>query len=105
MGNIMSHLAINEIPQYHKLLVTTDGGMMMYPNLIEKKQIIENAVKTLKSMGYDCPKVAVLAAVETVNQKMIETVDADLLKKMNQNGELADCIVEGPISYDFAMSK
>lgn len=104
MGTIMSHVAINEIPQYHKLLVTTDGGMMMYPNLIEKKQIIKNAVNTLKSMGYNCPKVAVLAAIETVNLKMTETVDADLLKKMNQNGELADCIVEGPISYDLVMS-
>ncbi|MBF4692544.1 bifunctional enoyl-CoA hydratase/phosphate acetyltransferase [Fusibacter ferrireducens] len=105
MGTIMSHFAINEIPQYHKLVVTTDGGMVMYPNLIQKKQIIQNAVKTLKILGYDCPKVAVLAAIETVNAKMPETVDADLLKKMNQSGEIENCIVEGPISYDLVMSR
>lgn len=104
-GNVMSHVVIHEVPTYHKLLAVTDGGMMMYPNLEEKKQIIENAVNTFVAMGYDEPKVAVLAAVETVNPKMPETVDADLLKKMNQNGEIKNCIVEGPISYDLTMSK
>lgn len=104
-GNVMSHVVIHELPTYHKLLAVTDGGMMMYPNLEEKKQIIENAVNTFVAMGYDEPKVAVLAAVETVNPKMPEAVDADLLKKMNQNGEIKNCIVEGPISYDLTMSK
>lgn len=104
-GNVMSHLVIFEIPSYHKLLAVTDGGMMMYPNLDEKKQILENAVKTFVAMGYEKPKVAVLAAVEQVNPKMPESVDADMLKKMNQSGEIKDCIVEGPISYDLAMSK
>ncbi|MGV8979598.1 bifunctional enoyl-CoA hydratase/phosphate acetyltransferase [Clostridium sp.] len=103
-GSVMSHIAIHEIPTYHKLLAVTDGGMMMYPNLEEKKQIIENAVNTFIAMGYVKPKVAVLAAVENVNPKMPETVDADMLKKMNQNGEIKNCIVEGPISYDLAMS-
>lgn len=102
---IMSHVAIQEIPTYHKLLAITDGGMMMYPNLEEKKQIIENAVDVFLAMGYECPKVAVLAALETVNQKMIETVDADMLKKMNQKGEIKNCIVEGPISFDLTMNK
>ena len=104
-GNVMSHFVINEIPGYHKLLVTTDGGMMMYPDLEKKKHIIENAVNTLIALGYDRPKVAVLAAVETVNPKMIETLDAAELKKMNERGEIKNCIVEGPISYDLAMSK
>lgn len=104
-GNVMSHVVIHELPTYHKLLAVTDGGMMMYPNLEEKKQIIENAVNTFIAMGYDEPKVAVLAAVETVNPKMPEAVDADLLKKMNENGEIKNCIVEGPISYDLTMSK
>lgn len=103
-GSVMSHIAIHEIPTYHKLLAVTDGGMMMYPNLEEKKQIIENAVNTFIAMGYVNPKVAVLAAVENVNPKMPETVDADMLKKMNQRGEIENCIIEGPISYDLAMS-
>ncbi|AKA72153.1 bifunctional enoyl-CoA hydratase/phosphate acetyltransferase [Clostridium scatologenes] len=104
-GRVMSHFVINEIPNYHKLIVTTDGGMMMYPNVDEKKQIIENAVNTLIDMGYEKPKVAVLAAVEKVNPKMPESVDAGLLKEMNQKGEIKNCIVEGPISYDLTMSK
>ncbi|MCM8711912.1 bifunctional enoyl-CoA hydratase/phosphate acetyltransferase [Clostridium sp. SYSU_GA19001] len=104
-GRVMSILALHEVPGYHKLLAITDGGMMMYPNLEEKKQIIENAVNTLVDMGYENPKVAVLAAVENVNPKMPETVDADALKKMNLSGEIKNCIVEGPISYDLTMSK
>lgn len=104
-GSVMSHIVIHEIPTYHKLLAVTDGGMMMYPDVKEKKQIIENAVNTFVAMGYERPKVAVLAAVETVNPKMPETVDADLLKRMNLNGEIKNCIVEGPISYDLTMSQ
>jgi len=80
-GSVMSHIAIFEIPSYQKLLAVTDGGMMMYPGLSDKKQIIENAVNAFISMGYEMPKVAVLAAVENVNPKMVETVDADMLKK------------------------
>ncbi len=104
-GNVMSHVAILEIPAYHKLIAVTDGGMMMYPNAEEKKQIIENAVNVFLNMGYECPKVAVLAAVETVNTKMPEAVDADILKKMNENGEIKNCIVEGPISVDLTFNR
>jgi phosphate butyryltransferase len=104
-GRIMSHMAMHELPNYHKLLAVTDGGMMMYPNVQEKKQIIENAVDIFKAIGYIKPKVGILAAVENVNTKMPETVDADNLKQMNINGEITDCLIEGPISYDLVMSK
>ena len=104
-GSVMSVVALHEVPGYHKLLCVTDGGMMMYPNLEEKKSVLENAVNTYKSMGYDTIKVAVLAAVEVVNPKMPETVDADALKQMSLRGEIENCIIEGPISYDLAMSK
>ncbi len=104
-GKVMSHIAFNEVPNYHKLIATTDGGMMMYPDLAKKKQILENAVDTLISLGYEKPKVAALAAVEKVNPKMPESVDAGALKDMYLNGELENCIVEGPISYDLTMSK
>ncbi len=104
-GRVMSHVAILEIPAYHKLIAVTDGGMMMYPDLGEKKQILENAVDVFLAMGYECPKVAVLAAVETVNPKMPEAVDADALKKMNESGEIKDCLVEGPISVDLTFSR
>lgn len=104
-GNVMSHVAILQIPSYHKLIGITDGGMMMYPNLEEKKEIINNVVNVFLNFGYECPKVAVLAAVESVNQKMPETLDADLLKKMNLSEEIKNCYIEGPISYDLTMNK
>ncbi len=104
-GRVMSHFVFDELPYYHKLLVTTDGGMMTYPTLEQKKDIIVNTVETLKALGYENPKIACVAAVEKVNPKMPETVEADALKQMNRNGELTDCIVEGPISLDIALSK
>lgn len=104
-GNVISHVAILEIPAYRKLIAVTDGGMVMYPNLDEKKQILENSVNVFLAMGYECPKVAVLCAVETVNPKMPETVDADTLKNMNRDGEIKDCMIEGPISLDLTFNK
>lgn len=105
IGNIMSHFVIMEVPNYHKLIVITDSGMLMYPTLEQKKEIINNAVNTLILMGYKKPKVAILTAVDKVNPKMPETIDARELKKMNQNSEIKNCIIEGPISYDLTMSK
>lgn len=104
-GRVMSHFVFDELPHYHKLLVTTDGGMMTYPTLEQKRDIIENTVDTLKALGYDCPKIACVAAVEKVNPKMPETVEANELKQMNLRGEIKDCIVEGPISLDIALDK
>lgn len=104
-GRTMTHVVINEVPTYHKLFVTTDGGMLMYPDLEQKKQIIQNAVEVLHQLGYEKPKVACLAAVEKLNPKMPETVDAHELKEMNLRGEITGCLVEGPISFDLAFSK
>ena len=103
-GRVMSHLGMFEIPGYHKLLALTDGGMVTRPDVNEKAQILMNAVETLHNLGYENPKVAVLAAAETVNPKIPESVDGDLLKKMNASGGLTGCIVEGPISYDLMIS-
>ncbi len=102
-GGLMSHVIVNEVPGYHKLLCVTDGGMCTYPDLEKKKQIVENAVNFFHRLGYEKPNVAALCAVETVNPKMPETVDAAALKEMSLNGELPNCYVEGPISYDLAM--
>ena len=102
-GGVMSHFTMFDIPGYHKILVPVDGGMVTYPTLEQKKAIIENTVGTLRSMGYDCPKVGVLACMEKVNPKMPETVEAAELARMNREGEITGCIVEGPISYDCAV--
>ena len=103
-GRVMSHFAIFEIPGYHKLLALTDGGMLPHPDVDEKAQILLNAVEILHELGYSCPKVAVMAAAELVNPKIPEAVDADALKKMNLEGKITGCIVEGPISYDLMIS-
>ncbi|WP_270301048.1 bifunctional enoyl-CoA hydratase/phosphate acetyltransferase [Terrisporobacter petrolearius] len=103
-GGVMSHFTMFQVPNYHKILVAVDGGMVTYPTLEQKKCIIENTVGVLKSYGYENPKVAVLSCVEKVNPKMPETVEADALAKMNEKGEITGCVVAGPISYDCAMS-
>lgn len=103
--NVMSHVAFFEIPMYPKLLGVTDGGMIPYPSLEQKVVIIKNAVALFKTLGYERPKIAVLAASETVNERMPETIDAQALKECCAKGELGDCFVEGPISLDLTLSK
>ena len=102
-GRTMSHIAIYELPFYSKLLLTTDGGMCSYPDLAKKKDIINNAVNALHCLGYEQPKVGVLACKEVRDEKMPETIDADELQKMAEAGEMGNCIVVGPISYDLAL--
>jgi phosphate butyryltransferase len=103
--SVMSHIAFFEIPVYPKLLGVTDGGMIPYPSLEQKIVIIKNAVALFKTLGYERPKIAVLAASETVNERMPETADAKALKEYCAKGELGDCFVEGPISLDLTLSK
>ena len=105
-GGRISLVGLFEHPTaYHKLLAVTDMGMNTYPDLEGKKDEINNAVKLLHALGIECPKVACLCAVEKLNPKMPETVDADALKKMNAAGQIPGCIVEGPISFDLAIKK
>jgi len=103
-GSKLSVTGFFSPPQYHKLLAVSDPGLNTYPDLEGKKAIIVNAVKMLNRLGFEMPKVAVMASVEKLNPKMPETVDADALKNMNQNGEITNCIIEGPISLDLAIS-
>lgn len=104
-GGVMSHLAVLEIPGYHKLLGISDGGMLLEPNVEQKAEIIKNAVGIFHNMGYTKPKVAVLSAAETVNPKFKESAEAAVLKGMNEKGDLEGCFVEGPISFDLMLSK
>ena len=104
-GNIISHVALLDIPAYHKIVGVTDGGMILYPDLEQKKAIVKNAVHMFHNFGYEEPKVAAVCAVEVKNPKMPETLDAAALKEMNENGEIDGCLVEGPISFDLAVNK
>ena len=100
-NDLLSLIIMLEMDSFHKIVGVTDGGMVMYPTLDEKVAITKNAVELFHLLGYERPKVGILTAVEVVNPKMPETVDADAIKKMNLPG----CFVEGPIAYDLAFSK
>ena len=84
------------IPNYDKLIILTDGGMLVAPDVDQKEKIINNAVETLHNMGYENPKVAVLCAAEKLNAKAQESVDAAELKERNLKGDIKGCVVEGP---------
>lgn len=101
-SQVMSHVAVLDVPRYHKLLFDTDGGMVIAPDLEQKRHILKNAVEFCRFLGYDRPKAAVLCAVEVVNPHMPETMDAAALKEEGTRGDFGPCLVEGPISLDLA---
>ena len=104
-GRLTSHVAVIESPHYHKLFIITDAAINIAPDLEGKIDIIANAVLAARAIGVARPKVALLAAVEKVNAaKMPCTVDAALLSTMNRRGQIRDCIVDGPLALDNAIS-
>jgi phosphotransacetylase len=105
-GNgILSHVSVLYSPKLQRRLFLTDIAMVMYPDLDKKIQLVKNAVSLAHHMGVQKPLVAPLCAVETLNPAMQATVDADALQKMNRNGEISDCVISGPISFDIAVSR
>lgn len=103
-GNLLSHLALFEVETYPKVIAVTDVAMNIAPNLQEKIAIINNSVACLIKLGYKTPKVAVLGAVEMVNENMEATLHAALLSKMNQRDQIKNCIIDGPLAFDNAVS-
>jgi len=103
-GSRLSLAGIFETPNYHKIFAVSDMVVNAYPDFECKRVIIENAVAMLSAIGIKRPKVAALTAVEKINAKMPETIEADSLKKLGQNGIIKNCIIEGPISFDLATS-
>jgi phosphate butyryltransferase len=103
-GNLLSHFALFEVETYHKVIAVTDVAMNIAPNLKEKIAIVNNSVACLNRLGYSMPKVAVLGAVEMVNENMEATLDAALLSKMNQRDQIKNCIIDGPLAFDNAVS-
>jgi len=104
-GGLLSHLAIFEIPSYHKLLAVTDAAININPSLGEKVKIIANSVSVLHKLGVENPKVACVCAVEKVNPgKMPCTEDAAILAGMNKTGIIKGCMVDGPLGLDNAIN-
>jgi len=104
-GDVLSHFALFEVPTYHKLLGLSDAAMIPAPDFKTKVALINNAVEFMNKLGYTKPKVAILAAVEMVNESMPATLEAAMLSKMNQRGQIKNCIIDGPLAYDNAVSK
>lgn len=103
-GSLLSHFALFEVDTYHKVIAVTDVAMNIAPTLKDKISIINNSVSCLIKLGYVMPKVAVLGAVEMVNESMEATLDAALLSKMNQRDQIKNCIIDGPLAFDNAVS-
>jgi phosphate butyryltransferase len=103
-GNLLSHFALFEVETYHKVIAVTDVAMNIAPNLQDKIAIINNSVACLIKLGYIMPKVAILGAVEMVNENMEATLHAALLSKMYQRDQIKNCIIDGPLAFDNAVS-
>lgn len=104
-SELLSHLSFFEIPAYHKIIALTDVAQNIAPDLTEKIAITKNAIDMFHRLGEKNPKVAVLAAVESVNPKMQATLDAAALTMMNKRGQIKGCIIDGPLAFDNAVSE
>jgi phosphate acetyltransferase len=101
----ISHVFIMDIPTYHKVLIVTDGAINIAPALEDKVDICQNAIDLALSLGLQRPKVAILAAVETVTSKMPATIDAAALCKMAERGQITGGLLDGPLAFDNAISR
>ena len=104
-GRRISHVFIMDVPTYHKVLVVTDAAINIAPTLEDKVDILQNAIDLAITLGVDRPKVAILAAVETVTSKMPATIDAAALCKMADRGQIKGALLDGPLAFDNAISK
>jgi len=102
--SFLSHFALFEIPNYHKLLAITDVALNILPSLEHKVHIVENAVRFIRKIGIQKPKIAALSAIEMVNEKMPSTLDAALLSIMQRRGQIKNCLIDGPLAFDNAIS-
>jgi len=104
-GRRVSHVFIMDVPTYHKVLIVTDAAINIAPTLEDKVDICQNAVDLAASLDVAQPKVAILAAVETVTSKMPATIDAAALCKMAERGQITGGLLDGPLAFDNAISK
>ena len=102
-GRTLSAVSVLEVPSYHKLLIISDGGIVISPDLKQKRDIVENAVMVARTLGVDTPKVAIIGATEIAEAP--STLDAAILSKMSGRGQIRGCVVDGPLSLDDAVSK
>ncbi len=106
-GNLLSDILVIENPlkEEEKLVGLSDGGLVILPDLNQKIQIIQNSVRVFHKLGYDCPNIGIMAAIESVKESMPATIHAEKLTELNRKGEIHGCRVYGPLAFDIAVSK
>jgi len=104
-GTVLSHFVLFELANYHKLFAVTDAAIMINPNLDQKSKILRNSVDMMRMLGVEKPKVSVVCPVEKVNPGIPSTLDAEALVKMNKEGVIKNCVVEGPYDIYISFSK
>ena len=104
-GRVLSHFVLFELANYHKLFAITDAAIMINPTVEQKVTITENAVEIMRALGVERPKVSMVCPVEKVNPKIPSTLDAEALVKLNRDGVLKNCVVEGPYDVYISFSK
>jgi len=103
-GRRVSHCFVMDVPAYGRPLLVTDAAINIAPTLEDKVDITQNAINLAHVLGIDCPKVAILSAVETVYPKIPSTFDAALLCKMADRGQIIGGVLDGPLAFDNAIS-
>ncbi len=101
----MSHVFALDVPNHPRPLFITDAAINIYPDLMDKRDIVQNAIDLVHALGIARPKVAILSAVETVNPKITSTVDAAALCKMADRGQITGGVLDGPLAFDNAVSR
>lgn len=103
-GKHITQISVLEKENQEGLMFITDCAITVNPDLLGKKEVLENAVELAHKLGYETPKVAVLASLEVVNPEMQDTIDAAVLSKMAERGQIKGCVVDGPFAFDNAVS-
>lgn len=103
-GSLVSQITVTEFPAQNRLVLLSDCAINVSPSYIEKVQITQNAVALAHRLGIECPNVACLAPVEVINEKMQETIDAAMLSKANERGQIKGCRIDGPLAMDNAIA-
>ena len=102
--SLVSQVTVTEYPEQNRLVLITDCAVNVNPTYAEKIQILNNAASLAHRLGMDCPKAACIAPVEVINEKMPETIEAAMLSKANERGQIKNCLVDGPLALDNALS-
>jgi phosphotransacetylase len=101
-GRVICQVVLMELPRLGRRMLLADTGVSIAPSLAQKIDILKSAVDLAGALGVACPRVACLAATETVNASMPETLDAKELERLERSGQIGNCVVRGPLSFDLA---